>query len=403
MYVGIGAIVTGGMYTLFKMRGAISAGLKESFGADTKDESKKETLRTEKDLKPHYAYFGIIAVIMGILYYFVTNDILIAVVAMGMMIIFTFFFTSIAAYLAGVVGSSNNPISGVTVATLLFTAILLLILQADENMGMTATIIVGAVVCCSAAIAGDSMQELKTGQILGATPINIQIARFAGVAAAAVVVPFVVVALHQVYTIGSPNLPAPQSYVMASIAQGIFTGDMNWEMFALGVVLAFILILFDLPVMAVAIGIYLPFTLTLPIMMGGILKYAMDRFAVHKVKLIDRKAESLDSEQQESRIVKLKEAITNRGVLFASGLIAGEAIVGVIIAAVVIAGINLPLIGESAAWPGVIVFLYLMFLLTYILLRDQINKMKLDQIMTIWKSVLRESFDYIISFGRKKK
>ncbi len=401
MYVGIGAIVTGGMYTLLKMRKAIAAGVKESFGSGKAEEEVKP-IRTEYDFKPHYIYFVIIAIIMGILYFYVTNDILIALVAMCMMILFTFFFTSIAAYLAGVVGSSNNPISGVTVATLLFTALLLLTLQADANMGMTATIIVGAVVCCSAAIAGDSMQELKTGQLLGATPYNIQIARFVGVAAAALSVPFVVVVLHEVYTIGSPNLPAPQSYVMANIAQGIFLGEMNWAMFVLGVVIAFILIYLDLPVMAVAIGIYLPFTLTLPIMIGGIIKWATDDFIKKKVEIIDKKADGLTSEQTSKRIANLKEKISNRGILFASGLIAGEAIIGVIIAAIVIGGINLALIGESAMWPGILVFGYLMLLLIYILLRDVFQTMNFNQLKLIVKTMIGDTFYYVKSFGRRR-
>jgi putative OPT family oligopeptide transporter len=388
MYVGIGAIVTGGIYTLIKMRKAIVQGIKEGFGSGKEEADAPKPKRTEYDLKLKYWYFGVIAVIMALLYYYVTNDVLIALVAMLMMLLFTFFFTSIAAYLAGVVGSSNNPISGVTVATMLFTAILLLILQADANMGMTATIIVGAVVCCSAAIAGDSMQELKTGQLLGATPYNLQIARFIGVASAAISVPFVVVVLHQVYEIGSPSLPAPQAYVMANIANGIFQGQMNWALFVLGIVVALILIYLDLPVMAVAIGIYLPFTLTLPIMMGGIIKYSTDKFIKKKVTLIDKKSDNLTDEQCTNKISSLKAKVSNRGILFASGLIAGEAILGVIIAAIVIAGINLALIGESASWPGLLVFGYLMFLLCYILLRDILKTLNFSQLKTITMNIL---------------
>lgn len=401
MYVGIGAIVTGGIYTLIKMRKAITAGIKEGFGGGDEEKGEKPK-RTEYDLTLKYWYFGVIAIIMGLLYFYVTNDVLIALVAMVMMLIFTFFFTAIAAYLAGVVGSSNNPISGVTVATLLFTALLLLVLRADANMGMTATIIVGAVVCCSAAIAGDSMQELKTGQILGATPYNIQIARFVGVAAAALSVPFVVIVLHQVYTIGSPNLPAPQSYVMASIAQGIFLGEMNWAMFVLGVVVALVLIYRDLPVMAVAIGIYLPFTLTLPIMIGGLLKQGTEDFVSKKVEIIDKKRENLSTEETKSRISGLKEKLNNQGILFASGMIAGEAIIGVIIAAIVIGGINMALIGESAAWPGLLVFGYLMLLLAYILLRQMFKSMNFAQIKMVIKSMLGDTLGYVSRFGRKK-
>jgi putative OPT family oligopeptide transporter len=403
MYVGIGAIVTGGIYTLIRMRKAITMGIKESFGAEKKSEEDKDVqpLRTEYDFKPSYIYFGVIAVIMGILFWLVTGSVMVALVAMIMMLIFTFLFTVIAAYLAGVVGSSNNPISGVTVATMLFTGIVLLITP-DRNIGMTATIIVGSVICCSAAIAGDSMQELKTGQLLGATPYNIQIARFLGVGSAAVTVPFVVVVLHQVYTIGSPNLPAPQSYVMASIARGIFLGEMNWAMFVLGVVVALILIYMDLPVMAVAIGIYLPFTLTLPIMIGGLLKYGTDEFIKNKVELIDKPEEGLSADQCDKRISEVNEKVTNRGILFASGLIAGEAIIGVIIAAIVIGGINLTLVGESAWWPGILVFGYLMLLMLYVLLRNLLTKMNLSQLIMVTKSVFGESLNYVKNLGRRR-
>jgi putative OPT family oligopeptide transporter len=403
MFVGIGAIVTGGIFTLIKMRKAIVMGIKETFGKDKKtdDADDVKPLRTEYDFKPNYIYFAIISLVMGLLFWFVTDNIMVAMIAMIMMLIFTFLFTVIAAYLAGVVGSSNNPISGVTVATMLFTGIVLLITP-DRNIGMTATIIVGAVICCSAAIAGDSMQELKTGQLLGATPYNIQIARFLGVGAAAITVPFVVVMLNQVYTIGSPNLPAPQSYVMASIARGIFLGDMNVEMFILGVVIALVLIYLELPVMAVAIGIYLPFTLTLPIMLGGIIKYFADKFVVGKVNLIDKEQEDLETEEVNKRINNTQEKMTNQGILFASGLIAGEAIIGVIIAGVVIAGINLAMIGESASWPGFLLFGYLMFLMAYILLRDMVRTLNLTQITHISKTILKDTFNYFLRFGRKK-
>ena len=402
MYVGIGAMVTGGIFTLIKMRKAIVAGIKESFGSGKEKEGAEvKPIRTEYDFKPNYLYFGFIAIVMAILYWIVTGDIIVALIAMVMMIIFTFLFTSIAAYLAGVVGSSNNPISGVTVATMLFTGIVLLITP-DKNVGMTATIIVGAVVCCSAAIAGDSMQELKTGQLLGATPYNIQIARFIGVASAAVTVPFVVVALDQVYGIGTPSLPAPQSYVMASIARGVFLGQMNWAMFVMGIVVALILIYLEKPVMAVAIGIYLPFTLTLPIMIGGILKYYSDEFVKKKVELLDRPNEGLSEPETEKRISGLQEKITNQGILFASGLIAGEAIVGVIIAGLVIAGLHLALIGESAAWPGMLVFGYLMILMMYILLRSLLKKMNFDQLKLVIRGVIGDSLDNIRYFGRKK-
>jgi hypothetical protein len=177
---------------------------------------------------------------------------------------------------------------------------------------------------------------------------------------------------------------------------------MNWAMFVLGVVVALVLIYRDLPVMAVAIGIYLPFTLTLPIMIGGLLKQSTEDFVSKKVEIIDKKRENLSTEETKSRISGLKEKLNNQGILFASGMIAGEAIIGVIIAAIVIAGINMALIGESAAWPGLLVFGYLMLLLAYILLREMFKSMNFAQIKMIIKSMLGDTIGYVTRFGRKK-
>jgi len=268
-----------------------------------------------------------------------------------------------------VVGSSNNPISGVTVATLLFTAIVLMVLPVDKYVGMTATIIVGAVVCVSAAIAGDSMQELKTGQLLGATPYNLQIARFLGVGVAALVVPFVVFMLDDVYSIGSANLLAPQATVMATIAKGVFQWDLNYLMFFIGVVIAIILIALDLSVMAVAIGIYLPFTLTLPIMLGGIIKHLT---GITIAKVVGR-VQGLDNERKKSIVARILEKTENHGILVSSGLIAGEAIAGVFIALLYIMNVKPAIFSDPVSWPGFLVFAYLGFLIWYFVVRGPLR------------------------------
>jgi hypothetical protein len=154
--------------------------------------------------------------------------------------------------------------------------------------------------------------------------------------------------------------------------------------------------------MAVAIGIYLPFTLTLPIMIGGTLKYGTDKFIKKKVELIDKPSEGLSEGETESRISKISEKVSNQGILFASGLIAGEAILGVIIAALVIGGIELALIGEAAIWPGLLVFGYLMILMFYVLLRSIFMKMNMNQLKLVTKGVIGESLDYVKRFGRKR-
>ena len=411
MYVGVGAIVTGGLITLWQLRGAIGKAMGGLGGFSKKAGDEPAPLRTERDFPVSVLYFAIIVGVMIALYYFVTHNAVVAVVAAVVLLGFCFLFTAVAGYLAGVIGSSNNPISGVTVATLLFTAALLLGLSyaglLDIYVGMTATIIVGAVVCCSAAIAGDSMQELKTGQLLGATPYNIQISRFIGVLVAAIVIPPIVAMLAQAYGIALPDanhltpLPAPQAVVMATISKSVFELNINLPMILLGVALAFVLKFgLRLSPMAVAIGIYLPFTLTLPIMLGGLIKLFTDKFI--KTKAAKDMADLPDDERK-SKLKATMDETENRGVLFASGLIAGEAIMGVIIAAIVIVGLKIQVIGEPADIPGLLIFLYVGMLLAYLLLRDQIRAMNRQMFFAQWGIVLKDFWDYVLRKLHLKK
>ncbi|MCI0497096.1 MAG: oligopeptide transporter, OPT family, partial [Thermoplasmata archaeon] len=213
-YIGVGAMVVGGVYSIFRMRTAITKGVVQAFG---KTEKKGPVIRTELDLDLRLTWIliGLFVIPIFAIYWWVTENLLISAVSSGIMLVAAFFFTAIAGYLAGIVGSSNNPISGVTIATLLFAALLLVALGAEGDDGMTSTILIAALVCCAAAIAGDVMQDLKTAQLLGATPRNIQIAVFLGVVAAALVIAPTLVALHGAYGIGSKSLPAPQAGLMA--------------------------------------------------------------------------------------------------------------------------------------------------------------------------------------------
>jgi putative OPT family oligopeptide transporter len=409
MYVGVGAIVTGGMLTLWKLRSAIGQSLKGMGGFGKKADG-PAPIRTERDFPMSLLYFVAIVGVMIGLYFWVTNNAVVAVVAAVVLLGFTFLFTAVAGYLAGVIGSSNNPISGVTVATMLFTAALLLGLSyaglLNIYIGMTATIIVGAVVCCSAAIAGDSMQELKTGQLLGATPYNIQISRFIGVLVAAILIPPIVAALAQAYGIALPDathltpLPAPQAVVMATISKSVFELNINVPMILLGAVLAFILRQVGLSPMAVAIGIYLPFTLTLPIMLGGLIKLFTDKFVRTKV---EKDLAPLAEEERKAKVKTTMEENENKGVLFASGLIAGEAIMGVVIACIVLASLHLNLTGVPAEWPGLPVFIYVGMLLAYFLLRDHIRDMNRQAFVNQWKLVLGDFGDYALKKLRLRK
>lgn len=383
MYTGIGAIVTGGIYTLITLRKPIVEGVRKSMSMGKAAKSTEvKVIRTEHDFPMKTSYFIVLFLSMIGLYWWATTSGLIAGIGAIVLLAAAFFFTAVAGYLAGIVGSSNNPISGVTVTTILFTSLLLLTITAagfvSTELSMTATIIAGAVVCCSAAIAGDSMQELKTAQLIGATPYNIQISRFIGVIVGAIAVPPIVASIIDVYGIvyrtkTHPNpLRAPQAKVMSSITQMIFT-SITPEiifMFIIGVIIAIVLILLKKPVMAVAIGIYLPFTLTLPIMLGGIIKYLTNRYIEDKMHI---ELKDLPEDERNSIIMAELERVNNKGILFASGLVAGEALMGVIIAAFVLANVNLTLFGTVPLWTGFIVFLYLGFIMMYLVIRNHIS------------------------------
>jgi putative OPT family oligopeptide transporter len=374
MYVGIGMIIVGGLATLVKMRSAIVKAVKNSIGS-MKTASAK-VIRTERDFPWNIWYFVIIIACMGAFYWYVSHSLAVTGVATVFMLVFAFVFTAVAGYIAGVVGSSNNPISGVTVATLLFTAIVLLAAGVEMNAGMTATILVAAIVCCSAAIAGDCMQELKTGQLLGSTPSALQKAEFIGVFLSSIVLAPIVMYLHQAYTIGSTNLPAPQATVMATVVFGVFKGQMNWLMFGIGAAIAFTFLALEylkianISIMAVAIGVYLPFTLSVPIFIGGLLKLLVDTFVAKKVRMFEK---GLPPDKLQKTITTEVEKAGNGGILIASGLVAGEALMGVIVAVMVISGVHATLIPGPIAWPGVLLFLYIGLLITYMSVREMIG------------------------------
>ena len=374
MYVGIGMIIVGGLSTLVKMRNAIVKAVKNSIGS--MKTAGAAVIRTERDFPWNIWYFVIIIGCMAAFYWYISHSAAVTGVATVFMLVFAFVFTAVAGYIAGVVGSSNNPISGVTVATLLFTAIVLLAAGVEMNAGMTATILVAAIVCCSAAIAGDCMQELKTGQLLGSTPSALQKAEFIGVFLSSIVLAPIVMYLHQAYTIGSTSLPAPQATVMATVVFGVFKGQMNWLMFGIGAAIAFIFLaleylkIAEISIMAVAIGVYLPFTLSVPIFIGGLLKLIVDTFTAKKVRMFEK---NLPPDQLKKTIATEVEKAGNGGILIASGLVAGEALMGVIVAVMVISGVHATLIPGPIAWPGLLLFLYIGILIIYMSLREMIG------------------------------
>tara|TARA_A100001037_G_scaffold106302_1_gene96565 strand:+ start:3792 stop:5639 length:1848 start_codon:yes stop_codon:yes gene_type:complete len=331
-YLGVGAMVVGGIWSLIKLFNPLIIGIKDSLqaikGLNT------STPKEEQDIPINFV--GIVLLIMLIpvflLYLNIIQSTGIAILLTFILIIFGFLFSAVAAYMAGVVGSSNNPISGVTIATILFSSLLLFfLLGTDSNSGSAGAIMIGAIVCCAAAIGGDNLQDLKTGYIVGATPWKQQIMQIIGVLSASVVLGVVLDILHTAYTIGSPSLSAPQATLMKSVADGVFKGNLPWDFVYFGAAIAVIIILLDIrqekrgsefriPVLAVAVGIYLPIELTVPIFIGGMINH-----------LAKNTGTSTSSEEN--------------GLLLASGLITGETLMAIFIA------LPIFLTGNKDWWP----------------------------------------------------
>jgi len=371
-YIGVGAMVVGGLWTLFTLRNNLSEGIKEAI-AGIKGGQTGAKKRTDQDLNFKWVFLliGTLAIPIFLLYAWISNEWIISGIMAVFAILFAFIASAIAGYMAGLLGSSNNPISGVTVSVLLVTSLILLGFGMSGNVGAYGVaLLIAAVICCAAAISGDVLQSMTCGQMIGATPRNQQIAEIIGVLAAAPVLALVVSALDQAYKIGSANLPAPQAFLMSGIVKGVLGGEMVWPFVIAGMVLAFVLILIDMPVLPVAIGIYLPFTLAVPIFCGGVIRYATD-------KQIEKKYGSTEEEQIsdwelaiKQTNVKPKEKIIRTGLLLTAGLIAGEALTGVFVAFLIVGGINLAVFEFPPILPGLLLWIFVAVLVFYIPLRE---------------------------------
>ena len=356
-YVGVGAMVIGGVYTLWSMRKTIFTGLSKALVK--KEHSDEPSLRTELDLPLDKVLIvcGILVGLTFLYYWWATGSLILALAGAMFLGVVSFFFAAVAGYIAGVVGSSNSPVSGMTIATLLFTVALVWIVG-DFFLGlgteelMLATLLIAAIVATSAAIAGDVMQDLKTGHMVGATPWRQQTAEIIGVLTGAVVIGPTLQLLHKAFRISktacemnplpddptcSDALFAPQAELIGAIVQGAFGGDLNLQMVMLGAIIAVALIMLKMPVMSVAIGIYLPLGLSVPIMLGGVISY----FAINSAYIrIDGRLDGTPSVEAE----KAAKDVENRGVLIGAGFIAGESILGVFIAVLIVLNIRLDII-----------------------------------------------------------
>jgi len=351
--IAVGAMLVGAFYTLFKMRKSLIAGISRSISDVKKARTgvTTETLRTDTDLPFPSIIIAIIALIipMIFLYNIFTHNIGSSLVSALVMIIMGLLFAAVAGYLVGIIGSSSNPISGLTLTTLLIAALMMVFMGQKGISGIAAVLGVAAVVCCVAGVAGDMIQDWKVGHILGGTPWRMQIGGLIGVIAAALTLTFTLKLLHNNIGIGSETLPAPQAGLMATMAKGIVGGEMAWPLVIAGMLVAVVLILIGSPSpMLIAVGMYLPFRATACIFFGGVLKYFLDRNVAKK-----------------KPTAKGKEIVGNIGLLLASGLIAGQALMGIITAAIKGTKIKLP---ESLnnPWLALVIFFILGFILIYL-------------------------------------
>jgi putative OPT family oligopeptide transporter len=357
-YIGVGAMLIGGLWSLWSLRKSLLSGVRT--GLALKAGAGAEVPHTERDLPMAAIMSGIVLFVLPLfaLYYAVVDSLGIAFGMAVIMVVAGFVFSSVSGYMAGLVGSSNNPVSGITISTILFASLVLLaIMGRGSTVGPVAAIMIGAVICNAAAIAGDNLQDLKAGQLVGATPWRQQVMLGVGALASAAVMAPVLNLLLEAYGIGTPAregvnaLAAPQATLMASVASGIFGSGLPWNMVATGAVVGAIVIAIDeylrrsgrswrAPVLAVAVGIYLPLELSTPIFTGGLIAELATRW--HR-----RRNPGGDTE-------KLKQM----GLLFSAGLIAGEAIIGVLIAIPIVASgdANVLAVADSmrpGKWAGI--------------------------------------------------
>ncbi len=332
--IAIGGMLVAACFTLYNMRASLATGLKRSV-VDLKKATQgtsHEVERTDKDLKSTWILIGICvaAVLTFILTYFVFHTgLLIAIASATVMIVLAFFFSAVSGYLVGIIGSSNNPVSGLTLTALVVTALILVMLGVDkeQNGGVAAVLGVAAIVCVAAAVGGEMFQDLKAGYILGGTPWRMQIGDLIGVGISAFVMFGVLIILNQGDInmglnkgyeggFGSAELSAPQAGLMATLSQGIVGGQMAWALIIAGMIMGFAFILMQVKSpMLIFVGMYLPFATVCAIFVGGLIKGILDLYTKQR-------------NYNEGQLA----ATENTGVLLASGLIAGEALMGLLIA-----------------------------------------------------------------------
>ena len=348
-YIGAGAIATGGIISLIKSLPLIVRTFSDSMKS-VKGGKNTSTARTAQDLPMQFILIGIVAMVVII---WAVPAIPVSLLGAALIVIFGFFFATVSSRMVGLVGSSNNPVSGMAIATLLIATMAIKGSGKTGIDGMTAAIAIGSVICIIAAIAGDTSQDLKTGYLLGATPKKQQIGELIGVLASGLAIGGVLYLLNAAWGYGGAEVPAPQATLMKMIVEGIMGGNLPWNLVFVGVFLALGLEILRIPVMPFAIGLYLPIYLNATIMIGGVVRMVMDGR-----KNVDEKT---------------KEQQSTDGTLYCAGMIAGEGLVGILLAIFAVFGINTS-IGESVNFGnigGVILMVLMIASLLYLSLKKK--------------------------------
>ena len=314
-YIGAGAVAAGGLISLIKTFPLIIRTFKQAMKSLTKNHSNTNTLRTQQDLPMPLLLVMILVIVIAI---WLVPTFPVNPIGALIVVIFGFFFASVSSRMVGLIGSSNNPVSGMAIATLIIATLLLKVTGTTGTTGMVGAIAIGGIICIVAAIAGDTSQDLKTGFIVGATPRKQQIGEMLGVVVSAAAIGFVLYLLNEAWGYGNEKIPAAQATMMKLLVEGIMDANLPWALILIGVFVAVVVEILQVPVMPFAVGMYLPFSLSAGIMAGGV-------FIVEKIK-------GTDEEKKERG---------DRGVLFTSGLIAGEGIMGIILAVFAVVGLDL--------------------------------------------------------------
>ena len=322
-YIGAGAIATGGIISLIKSLPLIITTFRDSMKS-MKGGKNTSTERTAQDIPMNIILIGIVAMVAII---WLVPAIPVNPIGALIIVIFGFFFATVSSRMVGLVGSSNNPVSGMAIATLLISSAILKATGTVGMKGMVAAISIGSVICIIAAIAGDTSQDLKTGYIVGATPYKQQAGELIGVAVSAITVGGVLYLLNAAWGYGSTELPAPQATLMKMVVEGVMGNSLPWSLVFAGVAIAIVVEILQIPVLPFAVGLYLPIYLSTPIMVGGLVRLYFD------------KKKGITEEERKTKV--------NQGILYSSGLIAGEGLVGILLAVFAIIPIGADTLGDA--------------------------------------------------------